>query len=79
MKHVTKISNKNYGIDDLLTIEGFDDIIDMLEANKDDGSVPCICEYCGTIEYWEQDTRNAVCLECGRRTVQSCFVLAGIM
>ena len=70
---------KNYGIEDLLAVEGFDEMIDMLEAYQDEGVVPCICEHCGAIEYWEPDARNALCLECGKRTVQSCYSLIGII
>jgi len=69
----------HYGMEQLLEVEGFDEPIELLEAYQDEGAVPCICTHCGMIEYWEPDARDVLCLQCGRRTVQSCFVLMGVI
>ena len=65
-------------MDQLTEIEGFDEGIDMLEECQLEGSVPCICMNpdCKHVEYWEPDTRNALCGECKTYTVTSCMELA---
>lgn len=68
-------------LDKLAEIEGFDDIMDMLEQYSCDSIVPGICinEDCEYTTEVEPDSRSGYCEECKTRTVKSCLVLAGII
>ena len=67
-----------YGMKELCKLEGFDNGLDLIQNYMDDGGCPGICTKCG-ITYWvEHDHANGHCC-CGSYTVQSAFILMGII
>jgi len=68
-------------LNDLASIEGFEDPMDMLEEAVYDSVVPAICMNPGC-EYttgMEPDQDQGWCEACSTNTVKSCLVLAGII
>jgi hypothetical protein len=68
----------------LAKIEGFDSVMDLLEACAHDSVVPGICKYpdnpdCNYSTGVEPDQRQGWCEECGKGTVKSALVLAGLI
>ena len=65
----------------LAEIEGFDDVMDLLEESSIDSVVPGICmsEDCEYTTEVEPDQREGYCEECDKGSVKSCHILAGII
>ena len=66
------------GLDKLAESEGLDEM-EMLEQATFDGIAPGICLECGYTTSVEPDSTNGYCEGCGKQTVQSCLILAGII
>lgn len=66
---------------DLAEIEGFDEEIDMLSDYMSESLIPAICinPNCNFTAEYEPDCTAGYCEECNTKTVQSCFILAGII
>lgn len=66
-------------LDELIDIEGFDDLMEALQEWSSDSVVPGICcnDNCNNVEDVEPDCRDGWCSECSTNTVQSGMVLAG--
>ncbi len=61
--------------------EGYDDVLEFLEANSTDSVVPAICKNpdCLNTEEMEPDQDRGWCSACHKNTVVSCLVLAEII
>lgn len=68
-------------LDTLAEIEGFDDPMEMIETYIMDSVAPAICvnEGCDYCTEMEPDQDRGWCEECETNTVQSCFILGGLM
>ena len=66
------------GLDKLAESEGLEEM-EMLEQATFDGIAPGICLECGYTTSVEPDSTNGYCEGCGKQTVQSCLILAGII
>ena len=58
---------------------GFDGVSDMLEACMFDSVCPAICTVCGYTTDMEPDQNRGWCEECGKNTVKSALILAGVI
>jgi hypothetical protein len=67
-------------LETLMEIEGFADLIEMLE-NFNDGTHPGICTNgnCCFTAYYEPDQAQGWCENCKTNTVQSAMILAGVI
>lgn len=65
----------------LVESEGYESVQNMLEAAVHDSVVPSICTIpgCDYTTGMEPDQNRGYCEACGKQTVQSCLVLAGII
>lgn len=65
----------------LAQYEGYDDVLDMLQAATIDSVCPCICmnDDCDYTEHLEPDQRAGYCPECKDNTLQSALVIAGVI
>lgn len=65
----------------LADLEGFNDVMDFLEATGLDSIVPAICTDpgCNATADLEPDQRAGYCEGCGQQTIQSAMVLAGMI
>lgn len=65
----------------LVEIEGFNSDIECAEEFFNSGTVPGICMNpgCNTTYLYEPDQKEGFCEECRTNTVQSLFILMGIM
>jgi hypothetical protein len=65
----------------LMEIEGYDDSLAFLEAVSTDSVCPGICvrHGCDYTTEVEPDCRDGYCEECGKQSVKSALILAGIM
>jgi len=65
----------------LASTEGYLSVEEMLEARGLDATVPSICmnEGCAYTTDMEPDQKEGYCPSCGKNTVISCLVLAGII
>jgi len=65
----------------LAQIEGYADIMDLIEACHTDSVIPAICmnEDCDYSEGMEPDQREGWCCECDANTMKSALVLKGII
>ena len=68
-------------LEKLARIEGYEDVMDLLEAASFDSVVPGICKVkgCDYSTGVEPDSDSGWCEECDKGTVVSCLVLAGII
>lgn len=68
-------------LDALAEMEGFDDVMDMLERAMFDGVAPGICKNksCRYTCEVEPDSNSGWCEDCRQNTVVSCLVLAGVI
>lgn len=68
-------------LETLCSIEGFEDVMEMLEEATFDSVVPAICKNpdCDYCESLEPDQGRGWCPECETNTLVSCLVLAGII
>lgn len=68
-------------LDDLASIEGFNDPMDLLEAYATDSVCPGICtnEHCDYTTEVEPDCWDGWCEECNDNTVSSALILAGVI
>lgn len=68
-------------LSDLANLEGYDDVLDLLEAATFDSVAPGICinNGCSYTTHVEPDQREGYCEVCGTQTVKSCLVLAGMI
>jgi hypothetical protein len=64
---------------ELCEAEGFESLEELLEASLLDSVCPAICTECGATAEMEPDQRRGYCEQCGRNTVVSGLVLAGII
>jgi hypothetical protein len=69
---------KEEGLKKLAADEGLDEL-EMLEKATFDGVAAGICLECGHTCEIEPDSTDGYCEGCGKQTVQSCLVLAGII
>lgn len=74
----TIMLNKKQGLAKLAESEGMTEM-DMLEKATFDCVAPGICLECGYTCSIEPDSTEGYCEGCGKQTVQSCLVLAGII
>ena len=65
----------------LAECEGYENVHELLEAAVHDSVVPSICTIpgCDYTTGMEPDQNRGYCEACGKQTVQSCLVLAGII
>jgi hypothetical protein len=63
----------------LAEIEGYPNVIKMLEAATFDSIAPGICPRCHYSIEVEPDSGSGWCEECETQSVKSCLVLAGII
>ena len=70
--------SKQQCLDKLAKSEGMAEM-DMLGRATFDGVAPGICPECGYTGTTEPDQTKGYCEGCGKQTVQSCLVLAGII
>jgi hypothetical protein len=65
----------------LAAAEGYDDVADFLEQHALDGVAPAICMApdCDHATDLEPDQRAGFCEACGRNSMRSCLVIAGII
>lgn len=65
----------------LATIEGYDDVFDMLNDAVTDSVVPGICSnpHCNYTVGVEPDQDRGWCESCQSNTVKSCLILAGVI
>ena len=68
-------------LDQLVEIEGYDSLDDLLAATISDSVSPAICmnEGCDYTAEMEPDQREGWCEACGTNTVASALVLAGLI
>ena len=68
-------------LEKLAEIEGFSDVMDMLEAATFDSIAPGICMNtgCDYSTSVEPDSDTGWCEECDTNTVKSCLMLADII
>lgn len=71
------MTNKE-ALKNLAKSEGMDEL-EMLEKASFDGIAPGICTECGYICTVEPDSTQGYCEGCGKQTVQSCLILAGLI
>jgi len=69
---------KQEGLIKLAASEGMKEL-DMLEKATWDSVVPGICLECGYTAEVEPDSTQGYCEGCGKQTVQSCLILAGVI
>ena len=67
-----------YDINDLLELEGFDSVEELLEEFAMDSTVPGICTHCGNAYYYEPDQYEGWCDTCDAGTVKSALILLGM-
>lgn len=65
-------------LQELVEIEGFESIEELLEHNIIDSVCPSICTQCGHTTEMEPDQDRGWCPECEDNTVKSALVLTGI-
>ncbi len=77
---LTKLERKEK-LRKLAESEGHESVNDLLEAAAFDSVVPAICvaEGCEYTTEMEPDQDRGYCEACGRQSVHSCLVLAGII
>ena len=65
----------------LAELEGFADPSDLIEANVIDSICPTICMEtdCDAIDGMEPDQRKGYCFVCGKNSMQSALVIAGMI
>lgn len=65
----------------LAEMEGYADVMDFLEDNALDSLMPAICMMpdCDHTTDLEPDQRSGFCESCGRNSMKSCLVIAGII
>lgn len=71
--------NNNELLNYLANEEGYDDVMEMLEAATFDSVVPAICTECQGTGNMEPDQDQGHCEGCGNNTMVSCLILAGII
>lgn len=54
-------------------------IMQMLRRASADSVVPAICTSCDYVAEMEPDQDRGYCEACGKNTVQSCLILAGLI
>jgi hypothetical protein len=69
---------KQEGLKKLAASEGMEEM-DMLGKATFDGIAPGICLECGYTAEVEPDSTQGYCEGCGKQTVQSCLILAGVI
>lgn len=72
-------TEKQAKLEALRSAEGFDSIEKMLEAATFDCVSPAICTQCDYTCEMEPDQDRGFCESCGKNTVVSALVLAGII
>lgn len=70
--------SKQEALKKLAASEGMDEL-DMLEKASFDSVAPGICLECGYTAEVEPDSTRGYCEGCGKQTVQSCLILAGVI
>ncbi len=75
------MATKEAKLQRLAEIEGFTDVMELLEANAFDSVVPGICmnDDCDYSDGVEPDSDSGWCENCNANTVKSCLVLAEII
>lgn len=75
------MAKANDKLQKLAEVEGFDDPMEMLEANVVDSVVPAICmnDDCDYSEGMEPDQDRGWCPECNTNTLKSCLILANVI
>ena len=68
-----------YGLKELAEYEGFDDEMEFLEEYIYDSVVPGICTICGYTIGVKPDQDAGWCEICGKQTVKSALILAGVI
>ena len=67
-----------YGLKDLAEAEGMT-VDEMLEMSVMDSVSPAICVECGCTVNMEPDQDRGYCDCCGKNTVKSALILAGVI
>ena len=73
------MSKRIYNLADLAEDYGYEDVGLMMEEYLDKGICPAICIECGWTTDYEPDQDKGYCEQCGRNTVKSMFILAGVI
>ena len=73
------MSEKKYGLTELLDEYGCADMYDFLETYGHDSCVPGICTKCGTSYEYEPDQDRGWCSNCESNTVVSGLILIGVI
>jgi len=68
-----------YGLFDLAEDWGFDSPEELIEECGFDSVIPAICVLCGYTTEMEPDQANGWCEDCGKNSVQSALILAGLI
>ena len=68
-----------YGVLELCEAYSFDTEMHMADAYQDEAVIPAICTSCGATYEYEPDCSDGGCEHCGAATVQSLFILMGVI
>ncbi len=68
-----------YGLDHLLEDWGYDSVDELVENSLFDSVSPGICPECGYTTEVEPDNNQGWCEPCGKATVVSGCILAGVI
>ena len=67
-------------LEELTAIEGYDDVLELLEANQLDSVVPGICINAGCDHTGDCEPDGGCwCDNCGETSIKSCMLLANII
>lgn len=75
----TEMIKRDVLLKKLADSEGYNDVLDLLEAATFDSVVPGICVKCELTEEVEPDCRRGYCASCDGQSVISCLILAGVI
>lgn len=66
---------------ELTEIEGYDDVMEMIQEHHIESVVPAICvnDDCDYSDGMEPDQDKGWCANCGTNTVKSCLILMGVI
>ncbi|MBW2121959.1 MAG: hypothetical protein JRH07_08945 [Deltaproteobacteria bacterium] len=70
---------RRYGLEDLVSDYGAEDLNEMLEEYGTNGTFPGICPECGYTTDVEPDQAEGWCEVCEKNTVVSGLILAGFI
>ena len=69
----------SYGLQVLAEDFGYNNHRDLIDEYYLDGLVPGICTECGYTTEYEPDQDRGWCEDCGKTTVKSALILAGLI